>query len=242
MKALRLRLFQETACYKKPFAFKVGETYPLPPYSTVKGWLHALLMADRFIPMQISIQGSHETKILDYQSHYFFKKSSSDEVAITLDGLAGIEYDFKDMTQMPLYVHLLYNVDLLIHVASDEEILKKLKYRLDTLTVHPSLGRWEDLVRVDECSFVKLQELNLAKPISYDAYIPIREIEKHDEYYGKKSFIPYRLNWTYEIRNGVRKWNTVDVGYIPKGTDFQEGEAFVDEDGELVFPFPKTIS
>ena len=35
MKILKLKLFQETACYKKPFAFKVAETYPLPPYSTV---------------------------------------------------------------------------------------------------------------------------------------------------------------------------------------------------------------
>lgn len=35
MKVLKLKLFQETACYKKPFAFKVAETYPLPPYSTI---------------------------------------------------------------------------------------------------------------------------------------------------------------------------------------------------------------
>lgn len=35
MKILRLKLFQESACYKKPFAFKVAETYPLPPYSTI---------------------------------------------------------------------------------------------------------------------------------------------------------------------------------------------------------------
>ncbi|REJ22523.1 CRISPR-associated protein Cas5, partial [Caldibacillus debilis] len=30
MKALRIKAFQETACYTKPFANKVTETYPLP--------------------------------------------------------------------------------------------------------------------------------------------------------------------------------------------------------------------
>jgi CRISPR-associated protein Cas5t len=238
MRVLRLRLFQETACYRKSFAFKVGETYPLPPYSTVKGWLHALLDADRLIPMQISIQGSHEAKILDYQSYYFFKKHDTSEIPIILDGLVGIKHDFKDMTQMPIYVHLLYNIELLLHVACEEEILKQLIYRLKTTSIHHSLGRWEDLVRMDEYCLVELAELDSAKPITYDAYIPIEQI---DAYYESKRFIPYRLNWTYEIRNGVRKWDTVDVGYISKGTDFREGEALVDEEGELAFLFPRVI-
>ena len=45
MNIIKLKLFQETACYKKPFAFKVAETYPLPPYSTVIGMLHKVLQA-----------------------------------------------------------------------------------------------------------------------------------------------------------------------------------------------------
>ena len=45
MKALRIKAYQETACYKRPFANKVTETYPLPPYSTVKGMLHAVMAA-----------------------------------------------------------------------------------------------------------------------------------------------------------------------------------------------------
>ena len=43
MKILKLKLYQETACYKKPFATKVAETYPLPPYSTVIGMFHKIL-------------------------------------------------------------------------------------------------------------------------------------------------------------------------------------------------------
>ena len=58
MKILKLKLFQETACYKKPFAFKVGETYPLPPYSTIIGMFHKILGAAsvEYFTMNISIQ------------------------------------------------------------------------------------------------------------------------------------------------------------------------------------------
>ncbi len=233
MKVLRLRLYQETACYKKPFAFKVGETYPLPPYSTVKGWLHALLKADALIPMQISIQGHYETRILDYQAYYFSKKQNSKEFPVILDGLSNVSYRLKDITQMPIYIHLLCDVHLLIHVGGEAQMLKHLKDRIKTMDVHPSLGRWEDLVRVDECRFVQLKDFNTAKPIENDAYVPIDQLD------SLVARIPYCLNWTYEIRNGRRVWDTVDVGYVAKGTQFEEGEALEDEYGELAFFFPK---
>ncbi|OUM88540.1 MAG: type I-B CRISPR-associated protein Cas5 [Bacillus thermozeamaize] len=234
MKALRLGLFQETACYKKPFAFKVGETYPLPPYSTVKGWLHALLGAEQLIPMHLSIQGSYEAKMLDYQAHYFVKEQQSNEFPLILDGLPGIqEYQFSDMTQMPLYVHLLYRVKLLIHVVTEEAILHRLIQQVETASTHFSLGRWEDLVRVDEYGLVDLEELSESKENSYDAYVPV------DKLSFETQSIPYRLNWTYEIRNGVRHWRTVDVGYVPKGTTFDPGDLLVDDHGELVFLFPE---
>ena len=69
MKILKLKLFQESACYKKPFAFKVSETYPLPPYSTVIGMFHKIIGAKsgEYYPMNISIQGDYESIFSDYQ-------------------------------------------------------------------------------------------------------------------------------------------------------------------------------
>lgn len=69
--ALRVKLYQQTACYKKSMAQKAKETYPLPPYSTVKGFLHYVLGANELIPMEISIQGTHEGKLFDLQTHHF---------------------------------------------------------------------------------------------------------------------------------------------------------------------------
>ncbi|WP_128894067.1 type I-B CRISPR-associated protein Cas5b [Longirhabdus pacifica] len=213
MRALRLKLYQQTACYKKPFAFKVSETYPLPPHSTVKGMLHAVLQATSLIPkMRISIQGRYDTMATDYQTHYFFKKNKTKEFALTADGL-GVDREYVDITTMPIYMHMLYDVQLLIHVTADESVLEQLHYTLTNQTIHLSLGRWEDLVRLDECELVTLTSLAERKDeptLKYNAYVP-RDIIEDETYF------PYQLNWTYRIVKGVRVWDKLSVGYMTAG-------------------------
>jgi CRISPR-associated protein Cas5t len=230
MKALRMKLFQETACYKKPFASKVAETYPLPPYSTIKGMIHAWIQADRFIPMRLSIQGQYEAKLLDYQRYYFFKKKEMTSFPLVTDGIRDVDfsYDRNEMTTMPMYTHLLYWVELLIHVEAEEEILTKLIEAIETGSGPYSLGRWEDLVRIDEYKLVNVRELEKEQDLQYNAYIPQHLLDEEIRY------IPYELNWKYDIINGIRQWEKVHVGYVLKGTTAPEG-AMVDEDGELVF-------
>ena len=40
-RAIRLDCFQNLVNYRKPSSFIIKETYPLPPYSTVSGMIHA---------------------------------------------------------------------------------------------------------------------------------------------------------------------------------------------------------
>jgi CRISPR-associated protein Cas5t len=230
MKALRLKLFQETACYKKPFASKVAETYPLPPYSTVKGMLHALINANEFIPMRLSVQGHYEAKLLDYQRHYFFKKKEMTSFPLILDGVRDIyfSYDRNEITTMPIYTHLLYHVELLIHVEAEQEVLKKIVQAIENGGNHFSLGRWEDLVRIDGYKLVNVSELEEEKELKYNAYIPKHLLDEETRN------IPYQLNWKYEVVNGIRQWEMVYAGYVLKGTTAPEG-TLIDEDGELVF-------
>jgi len=93
-----------------------------------------------------------------------------------------------------------------------------------------SLGRWEDLVRVDECKYVTCvpkddDDWETPLPI----YIPFSLIHDREFVNG----IPYRLNWTYEIVQGVRQWNRIAVRYVPAGEWIGEGvaELLCDEDG-----------
>lgn len=209
MKILKLKLFQETACYKKPYSFKVAETYPLPPYSTVIGMFHKIAGAKsgEYIPMNISIQGEYESIFTNYQTLRKYKN--------------------KEVTSMPMNVHQLLNVNLIIHMQAEDEIVNNIYKNIIKGNQTFTLGRNEDLVRIDEIKIVN--EVKVIDEIfpSHNIYVPIN---KQDNING----ISYRLNTTYTIENDLRKWNKVDVKYIEKQTNELIYEPIQDEDGDLI--------
>lgn len=224
MKALKLKIYQETACYRKPFAMKISETYPLPPYSTVNGLLHKLLGAEERIPFGISIQGSFESIINNYQTTYFYKKDK--------------------VTTMPMNGHMLLGVNLIIHVSGKEAVLHELYECFSHLSEFISLGRKEDLARIDEVSFVEVKDFKIdtdieeieegvreAYTLKYPVYIPRHELED-EEITG----INYRLCCAYETEGNKRKWDKIDVLYVEEGSQINEGRVFVDDsrDEDLV--------
>lgn len=211
MKILKLKLFQESACYKKPFAFKVSETYPLPPYSTVIGMFHKIIGAKsgEYFPMNISIQGDYESIFSDYQSLKKFKK--------------------KVMTTMPMYVHKLLNVNLIIHMQAEDEIVDKIYESIINGRETFTLGRNEDIVRVDLVKVIT--DVNIVHELipKHSIYIPTKK-------YENVNGINYRLNTKYVIENELRKWEKVNVVYIEKD-NFQtiaEDEIMVDEDDDVI--------
>lgn len=215
MKYLKMKLFQETACYKKPFAFKVAETYPLPPYSTVIGMLHKILEAKsgEYFPMNISIQGNYESIFSNYQNLRMFKGKDN-------------------VTSMPRNVHQLLNIDLVIHVQADDEIIQSLYDNITSGKVSFTLGRNEDMVRVDDVNIIKEPEISYGMIRKYNAYIPEHSWET-------VSGIQYRLNTTYKIVDNLRKWDKVNVKYVERHTNQGLREVLKDEDGDYVFFFDK---
>lgn len=227
MKLLRLKLFQETACFLKPFAYKVGETYPLAPFSTVKGVLHAVLGAREYIPMNLSIQGQSESFMIDYQKKFMYKKAEVPPIVNT-DGLPEAPIpDSKLYTTMPMYQHLLYNVEHVIHVDAEDTILNELYNRFHQLSTTLSMGRWEDIVRIDEARFVEATEDWMAVFV-YNQYVPLN-FEKDISFDGPKTY--YRLPRKYEIVDGRREWDYVPAAYVQKSTLFEE-DSEVLTDGE----------
>ncbi len=213
MKILKLRLFQETACYKKPFAFKVAETYPLPPYSTIIGMFHKIIGAKsgEYFPMNISVQGNYESIFSNYQNLRMFKGK-------------------KQVTAMPRNVHQLLNIKLLIHLKADDEIVDKIYNNIiggkETFTI----GRNEDMVKIEEIKYVNDIVVEKGKINRYSAYVP-KHICEEEMLEG----INYRLNTTYTIKNELRKWNKVDVKYVEKDENNLIEEIEKDEDGDIIF-------
>ncbi|MFD1361708.1 type I-B CRISPR-associated protein Cas5b [Lentibacillus salinarum] len=233
MKVLRIKAFQETVCYKKPFANKVTETYPLPPYSTVKGMIHAVLNADRLIPFSLSIQGDFESQIVDYRKTYFVKKHEF-AMPIILDGIAeeAPVYSSNVMTSMPLYTHMLYNVGLVFHIKAEEKVLNDIYNGFQETCSFVSLGRHEDLLRIDEVDFVTLEETEECTT-KHSIYVP--KVQVTEDGLG----IPYLLNWTYTIKKGIREWNRIPSIYIARheeiNKDYFDSPILIDGDDYPVF-------
>ncbi|GAB6549948.1 type I-B CRISPR-associated protein Cas5b [Bacillus cereus] len=212
MKTLKVRLNQESASYTKPFAFKVGETYPLPPYSTLIGFLHRAGGFTSYNEMKVSVQGEYESKFSDYRTTYLYKK--------------------KETTFMPLHVHYLYNVQLVIHIAASEDVLEKLFDALKYPRSFLSLGRREDIVRIDEVKWVETRKTDEDITTEYDMYLPVSSVDEEDRELFKQA--KYRLNTTYQIIDDQRVWDTESVWYVSKGTLLNTEEVTIDDDGDLV--------
>ena len=218
MKVLKLNVYQQNASYKKPFAFKVAETYPLPPYSTVKGFLHKIMKAKEFIPMSISVQGSFENICFNLQSMYSYKSKKN-----------------KAVTSVPSYVHMLYNVNLIIHVFAQQNIIDAIIEGIKDSEEYFSLGRKEDLVVIEDVKQVDIEEIIIgrgkAEPyeIKCPVYIPKKQLP------SGLSGINYRLNWKYTIQNELRVWERIDTVYVESGNVIDSGTILLDEEKDLVF-------
>ncbi|TCS93599.1 type I-B CRISPR-associated protein Cas5b [Hazenella coriacea] len=216
MKVLKIKLFQETASYTKPFAFKVGETYPIPPYSTVIGMIHWIIGATSYQEMNVSIQGNYEDKFVDYRTTSLFKGNT--------------------IATSPLNVHLLYGVSLTIHISADKELLHQIAQELSSPGEYLSLGRKEDLVRIDSISWMDVTEEETSghhHTLTQGIYIPL------DYLYDPEltSGIRYRLNTTYDVLHDQRIWKKIDVLYLTEGDLLEEETLFKDEEGDLVYFF-----
>ena len=218
MKALKIRLYQETVCYKKPYAFKVTETYPLPPYSTIIGMLHKKLGAGpgEYHKMDISVQGNYDGIFTAYNTTRFYKG--------------------EDITSMPLNVHMLYGVNLIIHVASDEETLNNIYNGFKSCDSAFTLGRNEDLARIDEIKLVDINKFEFDDDDLDGEDIVLRNcMYIPDKYDTFSKGITYKISKIYRVVNNLRQWEKVNVKYVESGEILGQGEYYKDDEDDMVF-------
>jgi CRISPR-associated protein Cas5t len=218
MRVLRLELYQQFACYKKPLTFNFWETYPLPPLSTVKGFFHNVLRAKEYISAKYGIQGNFESLFLDTQIVNKFARKDADGIYI--------EEHNKKLAKSPIYIANLYGVSLTIYIESDLYYLEKFKENL-LIYEYPSLGRKEDLVRVDSVDMVELIERDLFED-EYQLENGIYLSKEKAKELGL-SGINYRMRFRYEIIDGIRYFDRKDVVYVDSGV-LKDGSILYDKE------------
>lgn len=201
-KAIRIQCFQNLANYRKPSSLIIKETYPLPPYSTVLGMIHAACEFQEFHPMKISIQGTNRGTISDLYTRYSFTVGGKFEKdrkyqIVFVDG-----QDKYGIYKGVANAELVCENHMVIHVVPEERdfdiVLKSLQFPKNYL----SLGRYEDMLDIERIDVVNLQLKNEAIT-EMDIYIPIdSNIDV-----GRGLTTIYTLNKEYEItEEGFRRW------------------------------------
>lgn len=184
MKALRIKIFQPTAHYRLPFTYQRRHTYPIPPYSTVIGFLFNNIGIDyqgneqfeKLKECKLSISGRFESKLTEYTWYRNLSKSAHEgyygsteirEKNGEIDHVGG---------QSPMHIDVLENMHLNLHIVSqDEDFMNVLKnslsnplHRLETL----HLGRAEDWIVYEAIDVVELLQESKDRNYNHFFWIP----------------------------------------------------------------------
>ena len=169
-RAIRIKCFQNLVNYRKPGSFIIKETFPLPPYSTVLGMIHAACGYTEFHPMKLCIQGTNSGTVSELYTRYSFSAGTKYEegrhqICVEDGEKYGI---FRGIAN----VELVCDNDMVIHAIPEEEDFEKVYNSLKYPPRYLSLGRYEDLLDIERVDIVNIhQEDEVA--IKRDMYIPV---------------------------------------------------------------------
>lgn len=243
MKAVRLKAYQQTANYRKPTSLIIKESYPLPPYSTVIGMIHNACGYTDYVPMRLSIAGKYYSSVSDAYTKYEFGnmkyEASRHQLSVESDGKQiGINRGLG-------HVQLLVDMELLIHIIpEDESRLEEIKNGLIYPENYLSLGRHEDLLRVDEVEITELNEVMLENNLTlkYDMYVPVEVKQNLGTDLEDRNASRYRLNKVFEVNSsGLRRWTQkVECIHMSKNNLIAEDAEILTDNikGKIIPVFP----
>lgn len=234
-RAIRVKCFQNLVNYKKPSSFIIKETFPLPPYSTVLGMIHAACGYTEFHPMKLCIQGTNSGTVSELYTRYSFSAGTKYEegrhqICVEDGERYGI---FRGIAN----VELVCDNDMVIHVIPEEDDFEKVYNSLKYPPRYLSLGRYEDLLDIERVDIVNIHQEDEVE-IKRDMYIPV----SYGIELGDRRGTIYNLTKEYEItKQGLRRWKKengrVKAYYCSAKTSIGEG-AYVDDfekDAALIF-------
>ena len=234
-RAIRVKCFQNLVNYKKPSSFIIKETFPLPPYSTVLGMIHAACGYTEFHPMKLCIQGTNSGTVSELYTRYSFSAGTKYEegrhqICVEDGERYGI---FRGIAN----VELVCDNDMVIHVIPEEDDFEKVYNSLKYPPKYLSLGRYEDLLDIERVDIVNIHQEDEVE-IKRDMYIPV----SYGIELGDRRGTIYNLTKEYEItKQGLRRWKKengrVKAYYCSGEVVIDEG-AYVDDfekDAALIF-------
>lgn len=226
MRLLKLKAYQLLANYRKPMSYNFWDTYPLPPFSAVKGWFHRVVDATDYIPISICIQGNPSSIVYDLQTLIKFDRLRSEKAQTVIDGFN------KALSKSPTFIANIFDIDLNIYLLSDNVYMRKFMENIFEKEF-PHLGRYEDIIRIDSVNLIDVKEKEFSMfvdehKIDYGIYLK-RETANKLNIEG----INYRMNFKYDIIDGLRYFSKVDIIYTDNAI-INTGKFLFDSEDERI--------
>ena len=233
MELLRITAYQPFACYRKPFSYGFWDTFPLPPYSTILGWVQWVIEAQAPLPIGIGIVGKFESITYDLQTLIKFDRVRKEKDQIVIPTFN------KALSRSPTYTANVTDIHLRIYLAMEKSKLELFRDRV-MLRNYPSLGRYEDLMRIDDIRLVrpttkKISHFDPPIPIKYSVYLR-QETAKVS---GNQGSI-VRMPTYHDLISGKRFFRTEKAVYLDSGY-FGKGEFLFDDDRDELFDGPVIV-
>ncbi len=212
IKVLKLKIYQPHAHYRIPFAFQRRHTYPIPPYSTVIGFLCNVLGIRNYKNegepeengdykelkrVKISICGTFESKTTEF---VWFRNLNS-EYHKERFGYVENRYINGQVEhpggQLPVYIDVLNDVHLWIYISHDnEKFLERLKKEIKkekeshSSRIYPlHIGRAEDWIVLEQVRIISIDDNKQEIYGSYKKFfwIPKEFYNEHQKKNSEKS-------------------------------------------------------
>ena len=194
-RAIRLQCFQNLVNYRKPTSFIIKETFPLPPYSTVLGMIHAACGFKEFHPMKLKYEeGRHQICVDDGEKYGVFR------------GIANVE--------------LICENHMVIHIIPSDEDFETVYQGLKNPPQYLSLGRYEDLLDIERVDIVELsmrEEAHTRRNI----YVPVKKemiLRKHPTVYN----LTKEYEIVKGLRRWKKEGGIIQAYYIPAGETLED--------------------
>lgn len=244
--AIRIKLTQELCNYRVPISYQTKETYPLPPYGTVIGMIHALCQFKTYQHMDISIQGFSEGRTNDVYTRYEFKPGTKfDPQRHNVKVPSGDGKNFFGISKGVATVELLSYVELILHIIPEDNALIETIYNaVLNPPEYPSLGRREDLAVINEVKKVNITEKRLTTDVNFtSAYVPLHMFEtairaRRFGYSTDCLGTILNLNKKYDLvqygsgksSNVFRKWKKIKVIYASNLNALENATVLTDDE------------
>lgn len=241
-KAIRIKARQTLTNYCKPNSYIIRETYPLPPYSTVIGMIHAICGFETYHSMKVSIQGSFGSTSSDLYQRYTFGNMKFEAGRHTFSVPAADDRQVG-VTRGLGYTETIGELDLLFHIVPENESDYDLILNgLSNPKVFPALGRHDDLLDIYEFEVVDLTVSEDEVYLLNHAYIPLTQLEDLIEeginiHQAIKGTV-YKLRKTFSVnpKTNRREWTeTIRAKHVSANHNLAYENALVDSDQHLVF-------